>query len=105
VEVLEVLLCRMAVSAPARSAPNATCCTVRGRPPTGPNICRRVSTSFTGRPDSRAAIAARISCDHAPPLLPKPPPVKCDTTRTLSRGMPNVCATVLRTLVIPCVDS
>jgi hypothetical protein len=38
-------------------------------------------------------------------LLPKPPPVKCETTRTFSGGMANARAIPLRTLKIPCVES
>jgi hypothetical protein len=64
-----------------------------------------VSTSFTGRDTCFAAIAARYTCDHGPPLLPKPPPVKYDTTRTFSGGMPNARATLFRTLKKPCVES
>jgi hypothetical protein len=76
VDVLEVHVCRTPRSVPSFAAPSATCWTVIGRPPTGPNICRRVRASFTGRWACFAAIAARKTCDHGPPLLPNPPPVK-----------------------------
>ena len=95
VEVLDVLRCRSAVSVPSCMAPNVRRCTVSGRPPTGPNICRRVRTSFTGRPTCRAAIAERITCDHADPLQPNPPPRKYETTRTFSFGSWNAFATVV----------
>jgi hypothetical protein len=40
----------IAMSLPARSAPSAIRCTVCGRYPVATKACRRVSTSFTGRP-------------------------------------------------------
>ena len=59
-----------------------------------PNICGRWSTSFTGRPSFRAAMAASGTCDHTEPLQPKPPPTKGQMTRTLSFGTPSVLASV-----------
>ena len=97
VDVLDVLSCRTAVSVPSRAAPSVTCCTVCGRPPTGPNICRRVRASFTGRPTSRDAIAASMTCDQAEPFPPNAPPMNCDITRTCSGGMLNVFAATPRT--------
>jgi hypothetical protein len=105
VDVSDVLAWRTTVRVPSWVAPSVTRWIVMGRPPTGPNIWRRVRTSLTGRFTRCAAIAASASCDHAPPLLPKPPPVKYEMTFTFSGGMPKVFATVLRTEKIPCVDS
>jgi len=47
---------------------------VAARCPVSENICDRVTTSFTGRPTARAAIAASATCDHGDVLQPKPPP-------------------------------
>jgi len=96
---------RIATSVPSRVAPSRTRCSVRGRPPTGPNICGRSRMSFTGRFTSRAAMVARRTCDHAEPLQPKPPPRKGDTTRTFSGSMPSVFATVSFTPPTNCVAS
>jgi hypothetical protein len=38
-------------------------------------------------------------------LLPNPPPVKYDTTRTFSGGMANARAMLFLTLKMPCVES
>src|SRR5207244_615059 len=75
------------------------------RPPTGPNICGRVSAIFTGRLAFSAAMAASTTCDQVEPLQPKPPPTKGDTTRTRSSGMPSVFATVSFTPEMYCVLS
>jgi hypothetical protein len=93
------------VSRPSRRAASTTCCSVCGLPPTGPNICGRASTSFTGRPACRAAIAASTTCDHVEPLQPNPPPTKGSMTRTVSGEMPSVFATVSRTPETYCVAS
>ena len=76
-----------------------------GRWPTSENIWWRVSTSFTGRPSTRAAITATGTCDQAVPLHPKPPPTNSEITRTPSSGRPNSFAIRLRTPVIPWLPS
>ena len=78
---------------------------MRGRLPTGPNICGRSSTSLTGRPTAFAAIAASTTCDQAEPLQPKPPPTKGSITRTFSGAMPSVLATVVAVAATYCVAS
>ena len=95
----------MAVKRPSGPAPKAMRCSVRGRPPTGPNICGRSRTSLTGRPAWRAAIAASTTCDHTEPLQPNPPPTNGHTTRSLSGDRPSVLATVRRTPETYCVLS
>ena len=66
-----------------------------GRLPTGPNICGRSSTSFTGRPTALAHSAASATCDQAEPLQPKPPPTNGSITDTFSGAMPKIFASVV----------
>ena len=79
------------VSVPSRRAPSATCCSVCGRPPTGPNICGRSSDELhrplhlrarhRGQHDvrPRRALAAEAAADE-----------RVEMTRTLSAEMPSV---------------
>ena len=53
-------------------------------------ICGRVSTSLTGRPDLRAAIAASDDVRPARSAVPKPPPTNGEITRTFSSGRPKL---------------
>jgi hypothetical protein len=55
-------------------------------------ICRRLSTSLTGRPVSRAASAATTVCGQQRSPLPKPPPTNGLMTRTASAGRSNTAA-------------
>ena len=57
-----------------QSAPSRTRWMVGVRYPTRENRCRRVNTTRTGRPSSRAAIAARMTLGRGSPLEPNPPP-------------------------------
>ena len=100
-----MLTCRSAVSLPSLVAAAVTLCRVRGRPPTMPNICGRVSAIFTGRPSCFAASAAISTCDQAEPLQPNPPPTNLVITRTLPGGTANARASFLRTPKMPCVAS
>src|ERR1700716_2570489 len=57
----------------------------------------RESTSFTGRPTVRAAIAAATTCGHARSAAPKPPPVNGQRTRTSAGSIPKTRARWSRT--------
>ncbi len=56
----------------------------------------RLSTSLIGRPRTMAAPAASGDCVHGQSLPPKPEPMNRLTTRTRSRGSPNMSARTLR---------
>jgi hypothetical protein len=105
VDVGDTTSWRIATSLPALSAPSASSWRVRGRYPTGPNICVRSSTSRTGRCVLRAAIAASTTCDQADPLQPNPPPTYGEMTRTFSAGIPSFLASALRAPMTPWVES
>ena len=70
-----------------------------------PYICSRDSDSLTGRRTALATSAVRMTCGHARPAPPKPPPTKGDRTRTLPAWSPKARATWLRTLTGHCVLS
>ena len=80
------------MSLPSGVAPRATRCTVRGRWPVVKNICLRVSTSLTGRPTWRAAMAASVTCGQVLRLVPKAPPMNGQITCTFSAGRPKMAA-------------
>src|SRR6266545_6806447 len=65
----------------------------------------RLTTSFTGLPNCRAAAAASGHCVHGNNLLPKPEPTNLVMTRTFSFGKPNICASTPCRLTTPCDDS
>jgi hypothetical protein len=62
------------------------------------NICARDSVSFTGRPTSRAAMAASQTCGQARNPAPNPPPTNGERTSTLSPDTPRTLAADLPTL-------
>ncbi len=68
-------------------------CTVAGRCVVLLIISGRVSATFTGRRAARAPSAASSASARTNSLPPKPPPMKGETRRTFSFGMPSVLAT------------
>ena len=56
------------------------------------NIMGRVSATLTGRPAARAPSAASSASARMNSLPPKPPPMKGETKRTFSLGIPSVVA-------------
>jgi hypothetical protein len=75
------------------------------RCPVKANICCLLSATFTGRPASRAASAARMACGRVVPFDPKPPPTCGEITRTRCAGRPSTEAIVSRSADGPCVES
>ena len=73
------------------------------RCPTRWKVISRVRASFTGRPATLAATAARTSCGRVVPFEPKPPPTCGECTSTCPAGAPNSFATVPATSDAFCV--
>jgi hypothetical protein len=92
----------MAVSPPSAAAPRRRRCRVGARCVTGPYICSRRSTSFTGRPTSRAA-RMPSTCGPASSFDPKPPPMKGLRMWMSSMRMPNSAARRICVSARPCV--
>ncbi len=86
-----------AVSLPLRSAPKRTWWRLAGLKLALWNSWLRDSTSLTGCPSARAAIATSAVCDCSEFFWPKPPPTVGDSTRTLSGSMPSCLARPWRT--------
>ena len=81
-----------ATSLPPGSAPSRTRCIDGARWPVTENICCLVTAHLTGRPVTRAAIAARITLGRGIPLAPNPPPTCSAITRTPPGSSPNTAA-------------
>ncbi|SAL88376.1 hypothetical protein AWB67_07584 [Caballeronia terrestris] len=86
----------IAVILPSRVAPIRMRWIVAGRCGVLLNIIGRVSATLTGRRAARAPSAASRASARMNSLPPKPPPIYGEISRTLSLGMPSVCATSAR---------
>ena len=93
VEVWPMTSWHSAVSLPSGPAPSRTRWIDGARWPVTANICGRVTAHLTGRPVTRAAMAARMTLARGIPLAPKPPPTCSAITRTCPGSSPNTAAT------------
>ena len=93
--------CARAVSVPSAPAPMRSRWRVGGRWPTGPYICSRRSTSFTGRPTSRAARMPSTCGPAIRPLDPNPPPRNGLRIMMFSGAMPSSPASRACAMAMP----
>ncbi len=96
--------CSRARSRPSASAPSRTRWTVGLRWPASENIWRLVITTRTGRCRTVAAITAETWWARRP-LLPKPPPMCSERTRTADSSRENIFASSVWTQVAPWLES
>ncbi len=92
VEVWSKTSWHTAASRPSGLAPSRTRWIAGARWPVTANICARVTAHLTGRPVTRAAMAARMTFGRGIPFAPNPPPTCSAITRTCPGSRPNTAA-------------
>jgi hypothetical protein len=94
---------------PSFFAPTFTVMSALGAFPVQSWSCFRSSISLTGAPaffaSRHATIANALPVADGPSLLPKPPPMWSQSTRTFLRSIPSASARPSRTAKMPCVEA
>ena len=94
---------------PSFFAPILTLMSALGALPVHSCSCFRSSISLTGAPavfaSRQATMAKALPVAEGPSLLPKPPPMWSQRTRTFLRSMPRASATPSRTEKMPWVEA
>src|SRR5690242_7281261 len=94
-----------AVSVPSAATPALIFDTDEGRLPAARCSSLRSSISFTGAPAAFASLAHTTPWTSGPNLLPKPPPMYSQITRTLACGICSDSANPSRVPWTACVDT
>ena len=94
---------------PSFFAPTLTVMSALGALPVQRCSCLRSSISLTGAPaffaSRQATTAKALPLAEGPSLLPKPPPMCSQRTRTFLRSMPSASARPSRTAKMPWVEA
>ncbi len=97
------------MSVPSFFAPTFTVRSALGALPVQRCCCLRSSISLTGAPaffaSLQAAMAKALPLAEGPSLLPKPPPMCSQMTRTFLRSIPSASARPSRTAKMPWVEA